>query len=94
MATIRPSADLRNHYNEISDFCHNHREPVYITKNGKGDLVLLSNDEYERLCGRYELYQLLLEGLKDTQTDTGRPASEFFNDMERKYGFGKISSPR
>ena len=39
MAMIRPSSDLRNHYNEISEFCHKTGEPVYITKNGAGDLV-------------------------------------------------------
>ena len=38
MPEIRPSSDLRNNYNEISAFCHDNGEPVYITKNGKGDL--------------------------------------------------------
>lgn len=49
MATIRPSSDLRNRYNEISEFCNTYNEPVFITKNGTGDLVILSNAEYERL---------------------------------------------
>ena len=35
MPTIKSSADLRNNYNEISTFCHNYPEPVFITKNGK-----------------------------------------------------------
>ena len=39
MPNIRPSADLRNRYNEISTFCHDSAEPVFITKNGKGDLT-------------------------------------------------------
>ena len=64
MPTIRPSADLRNNYNEISSFCHQNAEPVFITKNGKGDLAVLSIEAYERLCGRFELYSLLNEGLK------------------------------
>ena len=38
MPIIRPSSDLRNKYNEISDFCHKYQEPVFITKNGTGDL--------------------------------------------------------
>ena len=38
MPKIRSSADLRNNYNEISTFCHDYAEPVFITKNGKGDL--------------------------------------------------------
>ena len=41
MAVIRPSSDLRNKYNEISEFCNQSNEPVYITKNGTGDLVVL-----------------------------------------------------
>lgn len=48
MAQIRPSADLRNKYNEISKLCHERNEPVYITKNGYNDLVILSNEAYEK----------------------------------------------
>ena len=48
MAIIRPCADLRNNYNEISKICHETKEPVYITKNGYNDLVLLSNEAYEK----------------------------------------------
>lgn len=55
MPNIRPSADLRNSYNEISEFCHKYSEPVFITKNGKGDLAVMSIETYERLCGRLEL---------------------------------------
>lgn len=49
MALIRPSADLRNNYNEISRLCHETKQPVYITKNGFNDLVVLSNEAYEEL---------------------------------------------
>jgi PHD/YefM family antitoxin component YafN of YafNO toxin-antitoxin module len=42
-------------------------EPIYITKNGKGDLAVLSIEAYERLIGKYELRKLLLEGLKDEE---------------------------
>ena len=44
MAIIRPCAELRNNYNEISRICHETQEPVYITKNGTNDLVILSNE--------------------------------------------------
>ena len=90
MATIRPSSDLRNHYNEISDFCHQHNEPVFITKNGTGDLVVLSNAEYERLNGKQELYRLLDEGLADMKAGRHRPAEDVFRDIERKFGFGEV----
>ena len=42
MPKIRSSADLRNNYNDISTFCHTYAEPVFITKNGKGDLAVMS----------------------------------------------------
>ena len=42
MATIRPSSDLRNKYNEISDFCNRYNEPVFITKNGEEEIWLFS----------------------------------------------------
>ena len=47
MPTIKSSADLRNNYNEISTYCHNYPEPVFITKNGKGDLAVMSIEAYE-----------------------------------------------
>ena len=49
MPTIKSSADLRNGYNDISNFCHTFHEPVFITKNGKGDLAVMSIETYEKL---------------------------------------------
>ena len=46
--TIRPSADLRNHYNEISKQCKDNKEAVIITVNGRGDTVSLSYEEYKK----------------------------------------------
>ena len=48
MPQIRPITDLRN-TTEISDLCHARREPVFITKNGYGDLVVMSMETYEAL---------------------------------------------
>ena len=76
MPTIRPSADLRNNYNEISSFCHQYSEPVFITKNGKGDLAVMSIEAYERLCGKFELYRLLEEGLEAEKNGRVRPFRE------------------
>jgi prevent-host-death family protein len=61
MAQIRPISDLRNRANEISDLCHSQDEPVFITKNGKGDLVVMSQVHYERLQSLVELCQKLGE---------------------------------
>lgn len=49
MALIRPCADLRNNYNEISRICHETKEPMYITRNGTSDLVVLSDEAYETM---------------------------------------------
>ena len=77
-------------YNEISDYCNQYNEPVFITKNGTGDLVVLSNAEYERLCGKAELHRLLEEGLFAVKNGNNRPADEVFSDIERKFGFDGV----
>lgn len=54
MPIIRPCADLRNNYNEISKICHETKEPMYITRNGTNDLVVLSDEAYETLKSNLE----------------------------------------
>ena len=88
MAKIRPSSDLRNKYNEISEFCNTYNEPVFITKNGVGDLVVLSNAEYERLSGKYELNNLLEEGYIAMNNGKGQPASLVFALIEKEFSLG------
>lgn len=65
MPIIKSSAELRNSYSEVSDQCHEYGEPVYITKNGKGDLAVMSIEAYEEMAGRLELYGLVKDGLDD-----------------------------
>lgn len=84
MPNIRSSADLRNHYNDISSFCHQYSEPVFITKNGKGDLAVMSIETYEKLVGRFELYGLLQDGLQDVREGKTRPFSEAIADIRAK----------
>ncbi len=76
MPTIKSSTDLRNNYNEISTLCHSFREPVFITKNGMGDLAVMSMETYEDLIGRFELYGLLQEGFNDIAAGRTQPAAE------------------
>ena len=61
MPNIKPSAYLRNNYNDVSELCHSKMEPIFITKNGHGDLAVMSIEAYEKFCGRNELYHLLEE---------------------------------
>ena len=84
MPTIRPSADLRNHYNEISEFCHQYTDPVFITKNGQGDLAVMSIETYEMLTGKIELHRLLDEGIRSRDNGEVRPAKEVFADIRKK----------
>jgi len=65
MPAIRNSADLLNNYGEISTFCHEYREPVFLTKNGEGDLAVMSIETYEEITGKRELYRLLEDGIND-----------------------------
>ena len=84
MPVIRPSADLRNSYNEISDFCHEHAEPVFITKNGKGDLVVMSIETYELLSGKLELYSLIGTGLDQVKQKKIKPMKESLRMIKQK----------
>jgi len=90
MAKIMPSSELRNKYNEISNFCNTYNEPVFITKNGSGDLVVLSNAAYEELCSRRELHRQLDEGLSAMAAGGGRPARQVFDGIKEEYGFGEV----
>ena len=75
MPVIRKSADLRNKYSEISSFCHQYREPIFITKNGEGDLAVMSIDVYEELTNRYKLYDAIQAGIdqvKNGETISGQ----------------------
>ncbi|MEC0230185.1 type II toxin-antitoxin system Phd/YefM family antitoxin [Paenibacillus alba] len=83
MPNIRPSSDLRNHYNEISEFCHKYDEPVYITKNGQGDLAVMSIETYEKIVGKFELYKLLDEGMDELKKQKVRPFQEALADIEK-----------
>lgn len=56
MPSIRPISDLRNSANDISDFCRQTREPVFITRNGTGDMVVMNIQEYERHMALIDLY--------------------------------------
>jgi len=67
MTVIKPISDLRNKARELSRLCHQSGEPVFITKNGEGDMVLMSLAAYERLEARLELYRLLDEAENDVR---------------------------
>lgn len=71
MPIIRPITDLRNKFQQISELCHKQAEPVFITKNGVGDLVVMSLAQYERQQALLELYGKLAEAEAEVVSGTG-----------------------
>ncbi len=86
MPMIRPIKDLRN-TNEISELCHNSDEPIFITKNGYGDLVVMSMETYEKTLAKLELYQKLAEAeLQVKNGDLLMEAEAAFESLKKKHG--------
>jgi prevent-host-death family protein len=86
MPKILPISDLRNNFNEISETCHKEAEPVYITKNGKGDLVVMSLAYFEQIQAKLDLYDKL--AVAEAERDNGAPAvthDEFMKTLRSKY---------
>ncbi len=86
MPAIRASADLRNKYSEISSYCHTTNEPVFITKNGQGDLAVMSIDQYDQMLEKINLYTKLAEGLKDIQEGRVQVFSDSMKDIRKELG--------
>ena len=84
MPAIMQSVDLQNKYNEISELCHKYPEPVFLTKNGTGDLAVMSVETYELLAGKLELYSLLGEGLDQVKQGKVKPMKEAINSIRGK----------
>lgn len=87
MPKIHSSADLRNNYNDISNFCHEYNEPVFITKNGKGDLAVMSIDAYEELVARSELYAKVQRGFDDVQAGRTISADDFVSKLRTRRAY-------
>ena len=72
MPEIRPVSDLRNKFAEISRIVHHSREPVFLTKNGYGDMVVMSIEDYEDQRFRAEINAKLAEAEIEAATTTTR----------------------
>lgn len=84
MENIRPSAELRNKYNEISNLCKETREPVYITVNGHGDTVILSLEQFNQMQSELELLKMLSESEDDVRNNRVKHVTDTFNDIRKK----------
>ena len=67
MPKIRPVSDLRNNFTDISKLVHESAEPVFLTKNGYGDMVVMSIESYERERFESEVYHKLIESALESE---------------------------
>ena len=70
MPVIKSISSLRNRTREIAEICHKRNEPVYLTTNGEGDLVVMSINHYEQLKAQVELFEKL--GVAQAQSASGK----------------------
>ena len=77
---------MRNKYSEISTYCHTTNEPVFITKNGQGDLAVMSIAQYDQMLEKINLYSKLAEGLKDIQEGRSEPFNAAMKDIRKSLG--------
>lgn len=85
MPNIRPITDLRN-TTEISELCHSSKEPIFITKNGYGDLVIMSIETYEREIAMADVYKKL--AIAESQIKNGEllDGDDVFTKLRSKHG--------
>ena len=84
MPQIIPIKDLKNTA-EISELCHRSEEPIYITKNGYGDMVLMSMEAYEEACLKLKLYQELEISEQQIQEGKVMDAKDSLARLKAKY---------
>ena len=78
---IRPSAAIRQNYNEIADMCRKTAEPIFLTKNGEGDLVVMDINTYDQREKQLELREKLLEiEMRRMKGETGSPCLLYTSD--------------
>lgn len=76
MNTIRPVSDLRNNFADISKTVHETKQPVFLTKNGYGDMVVLSMEAYENLQLESEIYFKLKEAEREAEINNTKYSSK------------------
>ena len=81
---IVPIRDLRN-TNEISERCKNSSEPIFITKNGYGDMVIMSMETYQRTVEMAEVYKKLIEAETELAANMGVDGKAAFEKLKEKY---------
>jgi prevent-host-death family protein len=89
--SIRPVSDLRNHFAEISKIVHDTAQPVFLTKNGFGDMVVLSMEAYENMQFESEVYCKLQEAEREAMaTDQRFSSKDALKIMRDAMGAGDV----
>lgn len=83
---IRPITDLRN-TSEISELCHNLQEPIFITKNGYGDMVIMSSETYEKEIAVADIFKKLLAAQRQIDDGNGVEGEQILEKMRKKYDY-------
>jgi len=84
MGTIRPVSDLRNNFADISKIVHETAQPVFLTKNGYGDMVVMSMEAYEKFQFESEVYFKLMEAEREaTETNERFSSKDVFTAMKK-----------
>ncbi len=76
MNVIRPVSDLRNNFAEISKIVHEQNEPVFLTKNGYGDMVVMSMEAFEEMRFESEVYTKLAQAERQAELTGERFSSK------------------
>ena len=82
---IIPIKELKNTV-KVSEMCHESREPIFVTKNGYGDMVLMSMEVFEEMSRRADIYRELAVSEKQFREGEMKDAYESVADLRRKYG--------
>jgi prevent-host-death family protein len=84
MPLIKPISDLRNKTNELSKIAHQCDQPIFITKNGEGDLVVMSMTHYSKLQMKLDLYsKLAVAQSQKASGDKGRTLTTIMKDIRK-----------
>lgn len=85
MPLIKPISDLRNKANEISDLAHKSDEPIFITRNGEGDMVVMSMAHYSKLQLKLDLFsKLAVAQAQRASGDRGRTLVHVMKDLRKR----------
>ena len=84
MPHIIPIKDLKN-TSAISEMCHSINEPLFVTKNGYGDMVIMNMELYEKMAYMNDIYEKIKQGEKAIDTNRVMSAEYSLDTLRRKY---------